>query len=183
MEKELIEEYIINPFTLMIRPMAWEGQIISEIIDWEETYFSMEQPLNIIKRNCGYYGCDYNGRRNGTRQLTNITHKAPILLESHTPIYFFPTKSPLHEQCIWVAHDLVITYQKGKAATTIVEFENNQKYELPISNNSFHSQMSRTATLRIEYQKSLDRIEMYNHLKQAFILKVTENKRLYRPYK
>lgn len=184
MSKELIEEYLINPFTLMIRPIEREGKSITEIIEVDELYYSAESPLSIIKRNCGYYGCDYEGRRNGTRQLINITHKAPILLESHTPIYFFPTKSPQHEFCAWIAHDQVKSFRKGNIkATTVVKFLNNREYTVSISSVPFGTQMSRTAMLRIEYEKSVQRIEMYNMFKQSYFMKASEERGPYRPYK
>ncbi|GIN73991.1 hypothetical protein J14TS2_44660 [Bacillus sp. J14TS2] len=63
MSKELIEEYLINPFTLMIRRIVKEGKSITEIIEFEEIYYSAESPLSIVKRNCGYYGCDYEGSK------------------------------------------------------------------------------------------------------------------------
>ncbi|WP_374706892.1 competence protein ComK [Bacillus sp. J14TS2] len=126
----------------------------------------------------------YEGRRNGTTKLINITHKAPILLESHTPIYFFPTKSPQHELCVWIAHDQVKSSRKGDTnTTTVVTFRNNGEYTVSISVTPFKTQMLRTAMLRIEYEKSIERIEMYNLLKQSYFMKASEEGRPYRPYK
>ncbi|KRG16705.1 hypothetical protein ACA29_04380 [Lederbergia galactosidilytica] len=182
MNKELIEEYLINPFTLMFRTIIKEEKRITEIIEFEEIYYTEESPLNIIKRNCGYYGSDYEGRRNGTKQLIAITHKAPILLESHTPIYLFPTKSPQHEFCAWIAHDHVKACRKADIKSlTIVKFRNNHEYTVSISTTPFRTQLSRTAMLRIEYEKSLERIEMYNLLKQSYFMKASEDRGPYRP--
>lgn len=162
MNKELIEHYEVNPHTLMIKPIINENQVSSEIIEIDCQFVSNERPLKIIKRSCEYFGSNYEGRRRGTQQLVNITHKAPIIVDPHTSIYFFPTTSPTKPHCIWVAHDHVISYRKGDGNhQTIVTFRNNEEYLIPISYTSFGTQLSRTATLRIKYQQNIERMEMY----------------------
>src|SRR5690606_6327167 len=124
---------------------------------------------------------DYAGRRRGTQQLVNITHKAPIIVDPHTSIYFFPTTSPTKPQCIWVAHDHVVSYRKGDVNhQTIVTFQNNEEYLIPISYTSFGTQLSRTATLRIKYQQNIERMEMYERQVRQSSFFASEKRKPYR---
>ncbi|WP_445661506.1 competence protein ComK [Bacillus sp. FSL K6-3431] len=102
----------------------------------------------------------HEGRRDGTKELTNVTIKAPIIVDPHTPIYLFPTSSPLKPHCMWVASDHIISYKKKDPYTTLVTFRNNQTHEIPMSLASFGNQVSRTARLRIQYSNNVKRMEI-----------------------
>lgn len=180
MNVEMLDEYEINPLTMMIKPFFKDGQLYSEVHDLEGVYRISKSPLTVVKNGCAYFGCSYEGRRNGTQALINITHKAPIIVDPHTSIFLFPTTSPLKPECIWIAHDLVISHHKGKRTTTLVSFQNNEQHELPISFYSFEQQISRTASLRIKYQQNISRMEIYQKpFKKTFYLNASEQKRSY----
>lgn len=145
----------------MIKPVLQNDQIYSEIYELEGRFLSKERPLKIIKRSCEYFGSDYEGRRKGTKQLINITHKAPIMIDPITSIYFFPTTSPNQLNCIWIAHEHVLSHRPGENNSTIVTFQNNTEHTLPLSARSFGTQLSRTSNLRIRYEQNVKRMEMY----------------------
>ena len=110
-----------------------------------------------------------------------VTHKAPIIIDPYTSIYFIPTTSPTRQDCIWISHDHISSKHKGKNNNTIVSFRNNQSFEIPVSFSSFSNQLSRTAQLRISFQQNIERMEMYSSRPpKPLKMKTAEMKKVYR---
>ncbi|MEJ9212875.1 competence protein ComK [Bacillus smithii] len=163
MEKEknnkMMLEYEINPLTMIILPAEYGQKVYSEIMEVEDEYISPMKPFDVVKRSCKYYGASYSGRREGTRQLIGITHKAPIIVDPFHAIYLFPTLSPAKSDCIWINHEHVAAYDRADAYETSVTFSNGKSLRLPISRSSFESQFMRTAMLRIRFEQRMQHIE------------------------
>jgi competence protein ComK len=161
-----IEEYEVNPFTMLIKPIAYGSKIYSQIVEVDDEFLSPFKPLDIIKNSCEYYGCDYEGRRNGTRQLVGYAHKIPIAIDPTNRIFFFPTASPDRQECIWISHEHVENHDRINLQETIILFKNKQSFKIPVSCRSIITQMERTAYLRT---KLMQRIE-YNERKAFYLV-------------
>jgi competence protein ComK len=161
-----IEEYEVNPFTMFVKPIAYGSKIYSEIFEVEDEFLSPFKPLDIIRNSCEYYGSDYEGRRNGTKQLVGYAHKIPIAIDPTNRIFFFPTTSPSRQECIWISHEHVKDYERVNPQETLILFNNNQSFIFPVSCSSIISQLERTAYLRT---KLMQRIE-YNEKKSFYLL-------------
>lgn len=161
-----IEEYEVNPFTMFVKPIAYGSKIYSEIFEVEDEFLSPFKPLDIIRNSCEYYGSDYEGRRNGTKQLVGYAHKIPIAIDPTNRIFFFPTTSPSRQECIWISHEHVKDYERVNPQETLILFNNNQSFKFPVSCSSIISQLERTAYLRT---KLMQRIE-YNEKKSFYLL-------------
>ncbi|WP_249365259.1 competence protein ComK [Cytobacillus citreus] len=144
----LIEEYEINPNTMIIMPVTYGSKIYSRIMEFEDELVSPFKPFDIIKKSCLFFGSSYEGRKEATKQLTGITHKAPITIDSTNFIYFFPTTSASNPQCIWISQEHIHFHRPTDTANTNVIFKNKQSLTIPISYNSFNNQLLRTALLK-----------------------------------
>ncbi|MEH7180834.1 competence protein ComK [Neobacillus vireti] len=171
MKLRQIEEYEVNPYTMFIKPIAYGSKIYSEIVEVEDEFLSPFKPLDIIRTSCEYYGCDYEGRRNGTKQLVGYAHKIPIAIDPTNRIFFFPTTSPNRQECIWISHEHVKDYDRINPQETLVLFNNNQSFKFPISYSTISSQLERTAYLRT---KLMQRIE-FNERKSFYLLQRPKN--------
>ena len=80
-------------------------------------------------------------RKQGTKQLIGITHKAPIAIAPSSSIFFFPTTSPLRPQCIWLSHDHVMSFSRLNQQQTTVMFRNKQSIAIHMSSGSFENQL------------------------------------------
>ena len=155
-DENLVDEYEITPYTLAILPIKYGSKIYSRIIELENDFISPVKPIEIINRSCEYFGASYAGRKHGTKQLTGITHKAPIAIDPSSSIFFFPTTSPLRPQCIWLSHDHVMSFSRLDQQCTTVVFRNKQSIPIHMSSSSFENQLHRTAFLKT---KLVQRIE------------------------
>lgn len=70
-------DYEINSSTLAIVPL---GEDISKVYEEEAEYIVSKSTNAIIKENCEFYGSSYEGRCKGTKKLTGIKSKFPIII-------------------------------------------------------------------------------------------------------
>ncbi|WP_042349617.1 competence protein ComK [Bacillus massiliigorillae] len=145
---KIVDEYEITPYTLIIRPIEHEGMLCSQIYEVYDDLTVLMKPISIIKTSCEYFGSSYEGRREGTRNLTGYRHKAPIVIDQSSSIFFFPTTSPVREHCVWIAHNHIETFTKDDNNQTILVFSNKQRIHLSVSYSTFETQVARTAILK-----------------------------------
>ena len=81
----------------------------SKIIEEKDEYYINSKPLYILEHSCEYFGSSYEGRKEGTKKLLGITHKAPVIVEETRKIIFFPTISPDSDECIWINLEKLIS--------------------------------------------------------------------------
>ena len=95
-----MKEYEINSSTLAILPLDENRSMVYEE---QEEYIIEKSANSIIKENCQFYGSSYQGRCIGTKKLTGIKTKFPIIIEESRNIIFFPTNSIRNNQSIWIS--------------------------------------------------------------------------------
>ena len=142
-----MKEYEINEATQVIRPFGNGSSIVCEE-DAEYEVFNTTN--NIIKYNCAFYGSSYAGRCAGTKSLTGLRTKSPIIIEESRNLIFFPTSSIRSNDSIWISLNQVKSIEKyGKYCR--IHFINGKDVILPISyylvNNQYYRAMLLKAKL------------------------------------
>ena len=146
-------DYEINASTLAIIPI---DDKTSRVYEKEEEYIIKKSSNSIIKENCEFYGSSYQGRCIGTKYLTGIKAKFPIIIEESRNIIFFPTSSSRTKQSSWIALNQVKSYKKKDYVSTL-EFKNNSKIDLDISYYSLDNQFCRATMLKSKlYERKLE---------------------------
>jgi competence protein ComK len=148
MNKQILIEYEITPYTMAILPEVTEKGIHSLVKEMDAEFLVEMKPIDIIDRSCRFFGSSLKGRREGTKDIMGITHKAPIVIDPTNYIYFFPTLSPNRQQCSWISHSFVQSIQSTHYDETILTFSNREEVVLPISKGSLENQLYRTAQLK-----------------------------------
>lgn len=138
-----MKEYEINTNTIALIPINKES---TRVIEKEKTFFVNMTPMNIIKRSCEYFGSSYNGRHEGTKFLTGISHKSPIIIEESKNMIYFPTTSPRLDSCLWISLKHIQNYKKLDGKSLII-FENGEELIIDISYGSFDNQYLRATKL------------------------------------
>ena len=104
-----IEDYEIGLNTVAIVPL---DENTSRVYEDEDEYIVKKSANSIIKSNCEFYGSSYEGRCIGTKYLTGIKSKFPIIIEESRNIIFFPTSSTREKQSTWLALSKIKKYQR-----------------------------------------------------------------------
>lgn len=115
-------------------------------------------PNEIIKYSCEFFGCSFKGRVEGTRYLTGITHKSPIIIEETEEIIFFPTSSYRQENCSWFRSKYIKKYEKFDSKSCILTICNDNKIRINCSYEIIDNQILRSSRLEsiIRYRKSVN---------------------------
>ncbi len=150
----MLEEYEINSSTLAIVPIDHGSSRVYE----EETEYVVNKNVHkIIDDNCKFYGSSYHGRCEGTKYLTGIKSKFPIIIEESRNMIFFPTNSTRNEDNTWISLNKIKNYKASNRGATI-EFLNSQKIEVPISFYSLENQYCRAVILKAKlYESKLEK--------------------------
>ncbi|WP_028402536.1 competence protein ComK [Ectobacillus panaciterrae] len=147
------QDYIVNRKTMAILPLVTkDNQIISKIIEEEEEILVFKKPIEIIEQSCLFYGSSFYGRKEGTKELIDVTHKAPICISPADNLYFFSTLSYTREECAWLSHSHVVRSKDLPHNNLLIKFSNDKTIKLAISQNSFNNQRNRTAQLRSAFE-------------------------------
>ena len=139
-----MKDYEINSSTLAIIPI---GKDCSKVYEEEEEYIINKSSNSIIRDNCIFYGSSYIGRCMGTKSLTGIKSKFPIIIDESRNIIFFPTTSSRTQQSSWICLNKVEKCYK-KAKNSSILFKNTHKVDFKISFYSMENQISRATLLK-----------------------------------
>ena len=149
-----MENYEIGSQTLAIVPLDEE---VSRVYEEEQEYIINKSSNSIIKSNCEFYGSSYEGRCKGTKKLTGIKSKFPIIIEESRNIIFFPTSSVRSDNNTWIALNNIKEYTEDNLNSKIT-FKNNENLDLDISYYSLDNQICRAYMLNSKlYDKKNDK--------------------------
>ncbi|MBM7694017.1 competence transcription factor ComK [Peribacillus deserti] len=55
LKSTLVEEYEINPYTLVVMPLEYGSKIYSHVLEVNGEFTSPFKPMDIIKKSCEYF--------------------------------------------------------------------------------------------------------------------------------
>lgn len=139
-----LNEYEINLETLLIVPLE-NGK--SKVYEVNGEYIVNMRVLTIVKNSCLYFGCSYEGRKDGTKALIGIDMKVPIVIEDSRGIIFFPTSSCVNKDSIWISYQNLIKYVKYNSFSTVLYFRENKKIRVQVKYNLVDNQVVRCIKL------------------------------------
>lgn len=138
-------DYEITYDTQVILPINSKK---TKIIELDEEYIVDSSTLKVLEHSCEYFGSSFEGRKEGTKKLLGITHKAPIIVEESRKIIFFPTQSPENKDCIWINLEKIDKYYKINQKKSAVQFKNGDILEFDVSIGSLTNQILRATRLK-----------------------------------
>ena len=127
-----MKNYEINDDTYAV---IGKDSYSSKVIEKEMDYNIEKDAYSVMDESCEYYGSSYKGRLKASKSILNCSYKLPILVEESTFLIFFPIKSSLEEDCIWINLNKIKSVEKNKEKTDII-FENNKKLTVDSSKMS-----------------------------------------------
>lgn len=146
--------YEINKNTLAIIPLETKS---SKIVESSKEYVIQKNSFQVVEDSCEYFGSSYAGRHKGTKNLIGVTHKSPIVIEETSQLIFFPTTSPLREDCVWISLKNILNYFPGNNNNSIIEFKTGEKIELDMSIGSLTNQILRATRLQVVLNERINK--------------------------
>jgi len=143
----ILPDYEIHGGTMAVLS-ATAIEYSSIVLETDQTLYIRKMPLQLIKDACLEGGSTYEGRRIAVTHLTGAQNKVPIPINPLEHIYAFPTHSPQLFECNWLFyhHIRAIKPVHKHPGETMIQFKNsNEPLKVPVSYNTLHKQMHRTA--------------------------------------
>jgi competence protein ComK len=115
------------------------------------------KPLDFLERWANTLGCGIVGSQSAFKRQLKIQQKIPVLIDPFRQIYFFPTLSPSHCDCVWINASEIMTI-KTSGINTIILFKDKTVLNLGIGRRSLKKQWMRCQTMEqlILHSKLLD---------------------------
>lgn len=161
MLNELIKlDYEITPLTMaVLYNKSEDGMIKTFILEESREYIVHSSPTKIIDYACKFFGSSLKGRLEGTKDISKITHKAPIAIDPSSGMYFFPTASPTNQKCSWISHSHVEFVKPINNDKTELFFKNGSRISIDVSYGSILNQVQRTAQFRFSLEHRMNIIK------------------------
>lgn len=142
-------DYEVTPLTLAVLSREnKKGDSDTVVLEGKREYTVSTPPTKMIDIACKFFGSSLKGRLEGTKDISKITHKAPIAIDPSSGMYFFPTASPTNKKCSWIAHSHVKDIHQIEKSKTEIEFKNGKRIIINASYGSMMNQVQRTAQFR-----------------------------------
>ena len=136
-------DYDINRNTVMIIPINDKK---SRVIETNGDYIVDDNAYSIMERSCLYFGSSYEGRLLSSKNILGSVYKAPIVVEESRSIIFFPVKSSVVKQNVWISLNNLVSYNKHEKKT-IITFKRDKQVLLDIPYFSIDNQVLRSTLL------------------------------------
>ena len=148
-----MENYEINENTIALIFENYKTIVYEK----DKKFVVNKLPNEIVKYSCEFFGSSFKGRLDGTKYLTGLTHKPPIIIEESNEIIFFPLSSPRLSSCSWIRNKYINSYFKKEKGCTILLFNGN-KLDLNCSYEIINNQILRSSRLEsvIRYRKNIN---------------------------
>lgn len=164
------KEYEISPLTMAILSIEREdGGISTHVLEESQEYIVPKTPTKLIDEACRFFGSTLEGRLEGTRDISKITHKPPIAIDPSCGLYFFPTASPSSKDCSWIAHSHVAYIDPFDEDKTEIVFKGGKRLILDVSYGSMINQLNRTAQFRYSLEERIQSIKSSIHRKSLLL--------------
>lgn len=142
-----MKEYEINKGTLCLIDINGET---TKIVEQDRVLEVRKNIHKIVDESCKNFGSSLDGRLAGTKKLTNITYKAPIILSEYFSLILFPTGSRRGKICHWICLNSIKDFYDNEVGTTI-ELINGQKVYLDISKFILLNQIKKATLLEHKF--------------------------------
>ena len=135
--------YEINEGTLAILAKNKKSLILED----DKKYVVDSLPFDVVDHSCKYFGSSYEGRKEGTKEILHINYKVPIIVDNSRNLIFFPTNSPISDDCSWLSLKSIKSIEEGDFNTTDVIFNNGVSINIPVSKRTMDNQILRASRL------------------------------------
>ena len=135
--------YEINEGTLAILAKNKKSLILED----DKKYVVDSLSFDVVDHSCKYFGSSYEGRKEGTKEILHINYKVPIIVDNSRNLIFFPTNSPISDDCSWLSLKSIKSIKEGDFNTTDVIFNNGVSINIPVSKRTMDNQILRASRL------------------------------------
>ncbi|WP_153730419.1 competence protein ComK [Sporosarcina obsidiansis] len=142
-------DYVMNKGTSVIFPEYNEdGKLQSVVVENNRLYRVDQKPTTLVDQNLRYYGSSLRGAKDGTRMILGNVMMSPVVINERLNLYWFPSKSPYRDDCVWFALQHIKDYKAIGNKKTSITLLNGTKFMLDLSSYSFEERFNNACRLK-----------------------------------
>lgn len=146
--------YIIRRNTAALQPFFTQyGFLYTKVYEGPFVFLVKLHPLQIIKDSMEHYGHGWNGAVKAAKTVLGSIDMSPVKISGSLGIYWFPSKSPHAEDCMWFALDHIEERLSIAPKETRIFFPSGHHITAPMSLKQFNKKMHRTQELKTTHEK------------------------------
>ena len=138
------------------------------MVEGEKVLEVNESPLEIIKNSLEYYGNSFEGAIKRAKNALGNVSMPPVQISCKLGIYWFSSKSPIHEDCVWFGVDHIYGYNQLPRKMLKVYFRNGFEVTLDGSYSVFGSKVNRTNKFKDIMQRSNKNRSYYGMTREEY---------------
>jgi len=123
------------------------GKLCTQITEANRTFIVDKSPLEVLNDSIRGIGFDLRGALETSKYLLGDVHMCPIMVNPIHQIVLFPTRSPKHEDTIWL-NPYPIRRTASNNRKTLITFHNNTTLIVPLRLASFNTKLKTAEQLR-----------------------------------
>lgn len=118
----------------------------TKIVEKSKNYTINDCSYQVMENACNYYGSSYDGRVKGSKYITGINYKVPIVVEETNNLIFFPIREIENPKCTWIALKWFEKVEE-KDGNTFIYFKNGKKIMTSVSKYIIENQVLKSSKL------------------------------------
>lgn len=147
--------FVLDHDTILFLPKYNESGCLQTIVRDANGSFDVDRaPTSLIDFNLRYYGSSLRGARDGSNMILGNGHMNPVIVNEKLGLYWFPSKSPFKDDCMWFAlHHIKDYLDIGRKRTKII-FSDGSTHIIDMSRSRFDLRVQKAYKLKckIEYR-------------------------------
>lgn len=156
-----MKNYLISVKTAAILPEFTEyGTLNSIVIEHNKFIYVTQSPSSIIDFNLRLNGSSMRGARDGVKAILGNISMNPVVINETQGVYWFPSKSYSHLDCIWFALHFQKWYERINERVTKVTLLNDFVINIDVSCRAFENRLQRTYLLKSKKEERLKQMGM-----------------------
>ncbi|PIC62937.1 competence protein [Sporosarcina sp. P13] len=161
-----LKEAVITPGTSVIYPNYDEqGKLCAVVLRNGKLVRVGESPTNIVDLSLRNYGSSLRGAVDGTKMMLGEISMSPVVVSEVLNMYWFPSKSPSSDDCVWFALGHIYSYKSVDKDRTRVILRDGTSFMIYCSYYSFTQKYQRACMLknRLEARTAQMKLEKPRH--------------------
>lgn len=147
--------YEISDETLVIMPY---NENSSKVIEYDAERIIDYNPYEVMEYSCEYYGSSIDGRMSCSKKILGSVYKVPLLVDGYRDLVFFPTKSPVASDNIWISLNNIQSIKKISDNESMIIFKNKDKLVIELPYYVLNNQILRATRLNSVLKERREKI-------------------------
>ncbi|MBS4204816.1 competence protein ComK [Lederbergia citrea] len=170
----VVDEYVINVNTSAILNEYDEaGALCALVLEGNKIVKVKMSPLSVIERSIEYYGNGLQGAIKGARNALGNISMPPVMICGKLGIYWFPSKSITHDDCVWFSIDHIEDYYSLSNKGLKVIFRDGTDITIDSNYSRFDNKVNRARKLQyiMENRTNGKQRNPYSQMKNFMIVR------------